>query len=487
MYTGLRVCHAKYGAGTLRMRLGRDMLVNFDKMKGPALRVPLHELTVPNANAATSQPLTLAGARPLQAPVSLAPEAGVNRGEDVRLLEALRLGVVPPGHAETYTVGRGGLFTSLRADLDWMRQSQQGAFRVVLGDYGTGKTHLLSWLRETALAQNFLVATATLGSGEASPAYPKRLYNALMQSITYPDIDDERPGLRPLFEKLAQRRPVPRSPTAPGYHMYLDAVAFYFTKLWRGADDDSNSAILHALLDWIEGNPADHSVDWNATLRRQVSGAPYLYALADYRNFAHVYAYILGGLSALAVEAGYSGLVLLFDEAEMYNVMRTDLQDFADNVFKCYALASLGGGGVKFAPDSIRVGGMAAHRAIPVRYTGKQPLMCTFCLTPSEKGRAALGRCVDLTNHEHQLGELTRADYAELVQRVANLFDCVHPGVRPSAGHLQRLAAMLDHGVQTGQIHNPRAAIRVLVDMLDVARLVPESLEKFMQQLEAVC
>ncbi len=475
MNPGLRVCHPRHGVGTVRMRLGREVLVHFDAKPGPALRVFYTELVpfVPGS------PREAAGS--IASP-SAAESPRDTRVSDMRLLEALRMGVVPHDNADAYTVGRAPVLAQLRSDLRGLRDYQYGAFRVVMGDYGTGKTHLLEWLRETALAQNFLVANATLGAGDASPAQPKRLYRALVQGLCYPDAEGDSPGLRPLFERLVQTRGKPKSSTLPGYHKYLDAVAFLFSKL--DLADQPPSETLQALLDWIEGHPSGDNQDWNQLLRRQVLGAPYLYALADYRTFAHVYAYLLGGIAVLARECGWSGLVLLLDEADRYSVLSQHNREFADNVFRCYALAALGPSGVKFRADAIRSGGHRVHRDVPVQHAARQPLMCVFCITPSGAGGlTALGQCVDLDRYLIELGPLTTDDYRDLVVRVALLFDRLHPGCAPSPASLQRVAQHLARGAQRGAIHNPRAAIRMVVEYLDIQRLRPELAPEWLSEL----
>ena len=76
-------------------------------------------------------------------------------------LEAMRLGVVPSAEVDTYTVGRDVELAMVDRDLEETAASG-GAVRAILGDYGTGKTHLLELIRSRALAAGFLVAEATL-------------------------------------------------------------------------------------------------------------------------------------------------------------------------------------------------------------------------------------------------------------------------------------------------------------------------------------
>jgi len=494
MNTGTRVCHEQFGTGTVRMRFGRELLVNFDGRRGPALRVLSTEVTpvaiVPQPPAPTPEPegvrpaLAVAAASSGEAPTGAVFDAAPDtRVADLRLVEALRAGVVPAERAEAYTVGRAAVLRRLGDELKGIRDTGHGGFQVVRGGYGSGKSHLLEWLRERALAERFLVATATLGTHDASPAYPKRIYRAVVQGLSYPETPNERPGLMPLFERLAQTRRAPLSRTDAGYHRYFDAVAWYIDALSRAGD--RGAAVRDELIDWIEGHPSGDNTDWNTRIRHATLRAPYLYALPDFRTFGHVYAYLIGGLAVFAREAGWAGVVVLFDEAEKYALLEPRQRAFADEVFRCYAVAALGKHAVRFDADKMRLGGQPIHRGIPLRYGARQPLLCVFCVTPAAGDRQMLDDCVDLDRHLIDLQPLGPDDYAQLVARVADLFDRLHPGCRPTAAQLDTLARVLSRGAASGRIGNPRAAIRVLIEGLDVARMRPDHLARFLTELAA--
>lgn len=71
-----------------------------------------------------------------------------------RVIESLRLGIPPDGHVRYFTVGRLSEITELTARL------QQGKTDALLlkANYGSGKSHLLRFIRETALKANFAVS-----------------------------------------------------------------------------------------------------------------------------------------------------------------------------------------------------------------------------------------------------------------------------------------------------------------------------------------
>jgi chromosomal replication initiation ATPase DnaA len=62
-----------------------------------------------------------------------------------RVIESLRQGIPPEGHIRRFTVGRKSEIARLTTRLD---KSESGAL-LLKANYGSGKTHLLRFIRET--------------------------------------------------------------------------------------------------------------------------------------------------------------------------------------------------------------------------------------------------------------------------------------------------------------------------------------------------
>ncbi|MBI4703456.1 MAG: DUF2791 family P-loop domain-containing protein, partial [Deltaproteobacteria bacterium] len=122
----------------------------------------------PARRPAQEAPAQQPAPEPAPAPVPTPPPvpAGATGSDDARrscaaqALEALRLGVVPAHHLQVYTVGREAALGAIREDP--ARASRSGGLRVVLGDYGSGKTHLLELAQKAALGAGFLATKAQL-------------------------------------------------------------------------------------------------------------------------------------------------------------------------------------------------------------------------------------------------------------------------------------------------------------------------------------
>jgi P-loop Domain of unknown function (DUF2791) len=105
------------------------------------------------------------------------------------LLNALASGVVPRAGIEHLSVGRDTELATLQQDLDHMAAGG-GAFRLVIGRYGAGKSFLLQSIRSMAMEQGFVVADADItperrlvgSNGEARATYRELLHHLSTKS-----------------------------------------------------------------------------------------------------------------------------------------------------------------------------------------------------------------------------------------------------------------------------------------------------------------
>lgn len=391
---------------------------------------------------------------------------------------------MPAGQVERYTVGRREILDRFRDDLDVLakganrsERSDVPGMRVLIGDYGTGKSHLLEWLREEGMARKFLVAQTALDDREITPAHPKRVYRELLASLAYPDRPATDRGLLPLLERALESDRFPRGRDCPRYHRYLDPAMLGVARA-RTADDP---ALLTQVLEWIEGQPFTDSSSFNRLVRK-LKGPRFL-ALPDFRTFSHVYAYVLGGIASLARDVGYGGLIVLMDEAEFYQTLSAVNRSHARHLLACLALAALGPSGVCFDPVQLFKGGMSVHRRIPFVYEDDQPLYVVVSLTPVRDIIGTLATLVPIERIALELAPLTPDDYRCLFRKVVSLYPV--PG--PQRSLLSRLADPMGRalfaGVETGALATPRAVLKLVVEFLDILKHRPSRCARFTQEL----
>lgn len=506
--TGDRVQHPDWGAGKVLalLRGGRVVRVEFDEMAGTPWEIPRDELiflnpdgsaVVSGKKVANEALLTDDGAQPAEgsedpqkeeearSPVD-DRETGIPSKQDSvtarQAIEALRLGVVPTSHLDTYTVGRDVELYVVLKDLE--SATREGGFRVVLGDYGTGKTHFLEMAELLALESGFLATRATLDSREVLPNKPRRIFHQLARGIRYPDDPNIEPrGLKPLLQKGAQDVKLIRrwsSRNSPDYHPYIGPALFYMAVL---PEIENNEDLEERLLDWIEGSEVASNVDLEKQLRQMTAARTRLYALRDYRTVTHLYTLILGGIAELARQVGYRGLAVMVDEAEFYSVLRGHDRTFADILFRTFAAAALPRSMLRFDPEVLPKGGQAIHRSFSYRYKETQPLYCVFALTHDPEGKAALetsipgSRFMELTPFE-------TADYITLSERVLSLYGLAQAKFAPGSELAQVMAKVIEPCHLSGLIENPRQALKFITEVVDITRHRPERLKLMLADLE---
>lgn len=107
------------------------------------------------------------------------------------VLQSLQAGVVPHAGLQHLAVGRVAELRQALGELGVLERGG-GVFRVVVGDYGTGKTFFLHLVRQVALTQGYLVADADLGPELRLRGEGRGLgtYRHLMANLA----SDSRPG-----------------------------------------------------------------------------------------------------------------------------------------------------------------------------------------------------------------------------------------------------------------------------------------------------
>lgn len=506
MHAAPLVDHPLHGPGRVMayQRGGRLALVEFQSLRLPTL-VPVRELI-----GATD---ILPPAANLPGPAIKPPPALVQGTHDrdyaAQALEAMRLGVVPDHDLSTYTVGRKHELDLVDADLR-TTETDGGQVRAFLADYGVGKTHLLEMISQRALAAGYLTASVVLDAAAVAPSHPKRVYRALVRSLKYPDRPlEEGCGLAPLLERAARSEralqtfavDAPETEyTTEGKHLYLTAAIAYMRALLEGSEDveDTPQSDAHTatadpdtftayarkqILDWIEGHPTISSIELNTELKTLPGRLPHLFSLSDYRPWARIYSYLISGISTLARQLGYAGLVLTVDEAELYTLLSSENREFATILFKALSCASLGPENIPFDATDLNLGGRGVLRHLPPRYGAAPGLYTVFAMTPNEAGIDTMYQAIPRAQSS-EISTISSRDYDELTTRVCDFYASARDHNTLDQTTLHQLTTLLRQTRHSGFIQNPREAMKLLIELLDIHHYHPEQLAGVITDLQ---
>jgi len=209
------------------------------------------------------------------------------------IIEALRLGIVPQGYVEKFTFGRS---KELKQIKDWLNESSEGTL-VVIGEYGSGKSHLLEYMYSMALKDNWAVSIVEIGRNENPFHKPYQVYQQIVKNFKFPwngKIYDFRHFIRRIVNDK-------KSPLLESHIYFRRLIQLLKTSGWSYYSPDEE-----LVWEWFEGE-----YDWFK---------PRLYKVG---TAANIYCYILNGISWSSREIlGLKGLLLLFDESE--NISEVD-------------------------------------------------------------------------------------------------------------------------------------------------------------------
>lgn len=248
------------------------------------------------------------------------------------ILDALRRGAVPGTGLDVLAVGLDQLSGAFDEELDRL-PSGGSVFKAVRGDYGAGKTFTTRWLAEQAKARGMAAAEVQISEVDTPPHKYQTIYRRLVEQLS---TSTERAGaLRSIVDawffnleddvlaggeidesdtvaltartgELIEQRLVEINKTAPAFSAVLRA---YLT-----ATNEGDNAVADGLLAWLGGQPhVAASVKRKANIKGDLDHDGALGFLA--------------GLLSLLKNAGYPGLVVVLDEIETMQRMRTDVRD----------------------------------------------------------------------------------------------------------------------------------------------------------------
>lgn len=379
------------------------------------------------------------------------------------VLQSLRAGVVPRTGQHLIQVGRTREITTLVGDID--RVADGGSsFRLVIGEYGAGKTFFLNLVRSVALEKKLVVATADLNPDRrlhATGGQARSLYAELMRGLatrTKPEggalagivekfvatakTEAQATGIS--TEAMMRRKLESLTELVNGYD-FADVLAAY----WRGFEE-GNEQLKSDAIRWLRGEFATKTDARQALgVRSIVDDAAFYDQLKLLARFVRL--------------AGYSGLLICLDELvnlyklanvqarnanyeQILRILNDSLQGTA------VGLGFVLGGTPEFLLDTRR--GLYSYPALQSRLA---------------QNEFAAGGLVDFTGPVVRLTSLTPEDFYLLLHKVRH----VH-----AAGDATR-HALPDHGIAAFMEHcaqrigdtyfrTPRTTITAFINLLAV-------------------
>ena len=256
------------------------------------------------------------------------------------IIDALRRGTVPQRGLDALAVGTERFADTITDELRVVTAGSPG-FKAIRGEWGSGKTFTVRWIAERARTMGFATSEVQISEGETPLHHLETVYRRLCERLTTADAP-QGGALRTVVDSwffgidddVVSSGDVDVSDTEAVVAATLErveerlgAVAQQAPSLaavlrgYRVALADGDNATAEGLLAWLGGQP--HVA---ASVKRQAG----IKGDLDHDGALG----FLSGLLSILRSAGYSGLVLILDEVETLQRVRSDVRDRALNALR---------------------------------------------------------------------------------------------------------------------------------------------------------
>jgi hypothetical protein len=255
------------------------------------------------------------------------------------IIDALRRGTVPRSSLDAFAVGLERFQVALDEELQKVA-SVGSVFKAVRGEYGCGKTFFARWLADRARKHGFASAEVQVSETETPLHRLETVYRRLMERLATADTplgawrnvvdgwfyaleedvlaegtvdENDEAALVKRTSELLEQRLAKVSSTAPTFSAALRG--------YREARAEGDRATADGILAWLAGQPNVAS-----SVRRSCG------VRGDIDHFGALS--FLQGVLVVLRDSGHPGLLLILDEVETIQRVRSDVRDKSLNALR---------------------------------------------------------------------------------------------------------------------------------------------------------
>jgi hypothetical protein len=247
-----------------------------------------------------------------------------------QVIYALRQGTVPPRGLDLFATGLEPLIGQVRSELDHVARGH-GLSKWLRGDYGAGKTFTARHIATVARSMGFATSEVQVSVNDTPLHKLETVYRRLMERLETNsdppsalqaivdgwlyDIGDKVTRLKglsetdPEFAKACEQQIEDELADISRVNPAFAAVL----RTYHHAQNEGDLPLAQGLLAWLAGQPnTGRALKAEAGVRGEVDGQAALT--------------FLGGLLRLLRQSGYKGLVIVLDEVETVQRMKSDVR-----------------------------------------------------------------------------------------------------------------------------------------------------------------
>lgn len=248
------------------------------------------------------------------------------------ILDALRRGTVPSEGLDVLAVGLDRFAPSFDEDLDRVATGAS-VFKALRGEYGSGKSFTSRWLAQRAKARGFATAEVQISETDTPPHRYQTIYRRLVEQLStsavrmgaFRSVIDS--WFFTLEEDVLSRGDIDENDTAALTIATAELMEQRLGAITRQAP--AFAAVLRAYLEATNAGDraqADGLLAWLAAQPHVAAGVKKAAGVKGDVDHDAALSFLAGLLTVLR-DAGYPGLVVVLDEVETMQRMRSDTRD----------------------------------------------------------------------------------------------------------------------------------------------------------------
>lgn len=255
------------------------------------------------------------------------------------IVDALRRGTVPQHGLDVLAVGMDRFEDAIDQELDNVARAA-ASFRAIRGEYGSGKTFFVRWLAERARRRGFATSEVQISESETPLHRHETVYRRIVERLSTPEQDDGalRSVLDAWFyaldEDILSEGVVGEQDTAELASRSAGLLETRLGEVARRAP--AFAAALRSYRIALAGGRRDEAEGLLSWLGGQPHVAAHVKRAAGIRgDLDHDAALgFLQGLLVVLRDSGLAGLVVVLDEVETLQRVRTDVRERALNALR---------------------------------------------------------------------------------------------------------------------------------------------------------
>ncbi|MFA9397035.1 MAG: BREX system ATP-binding domain-containing protein [Clostridiaceae bacterium] len=259
--------------------------------------------------------------------------------KELGILNSLKMGVIPRENLLDFMINKDYYLEEINRCINLTKENLSVA-KMVLGDYGTGKSFLLNIIKEKALKENMVVASIQINESFKFNNLSD-LYYEIMHSLSISFNDKEKFGFESIFDIWVKKLKSSENKSdvtneinyvIASLNSYNSSYARAFLSYIKARIHNDNE-LAYASSSWIKG---EKNIPYSIKSKFEIKGD------IDNSNSVNM----LKAFCKLVNLIGYSGVVILVDELDTLLNIRSDLRKSAYENIR-FLIDNLGNGNLE--------------------------------------------------------------------------------------------------------------------------------------------